>query len=163
MTSFDPTVDSHNCHCNLLYRATSSLLPLRFEALRAICAHALTISSTSEYEEEHGSATESPEPENPPAKRKRHQTLYDAIADRSRHDRFVNPNKYDKKTGKHQPTRPAPPESILASRWRQQKKYHAGNGGIDNEDENVELSRAGLSLPTAWNDALPDSVVSGIS
>ena len=119
-----------------------------------------TIASSSESADE-ASFTDPPEPGNSSFPRKRrHQTLYDVVANRSRHDRFVNPNQYSKKTGKHNKTRPVPPESVLVNRWRQQLKYKNVSKGFDEEDEQVELSQAGLIIPATPNNALPDSVLS---
>ena len=106
------------------------------------------IASSSESESPSPSLPSSPEPR----KEVRYQSLYDAVADRSRKDRFLNPP-----SSKTAPSRAAAPETILASRWRRQLQ-RSGENVL--EDEDVKLSEAGLVVPSDRNEGLPDSVVS---
>lgn len=90
-------------------------------------------------------------------KETRHRTLYDAVARKSREDRFLNVSKVNKQTGRHSATRAVGPDSILAYKWRTQAKAN-GKGDEELEDLDVRLMQAGLVVPSQRNDALPDSV-----
>jgi hypothetical protein len=90
----------------------------------------------------------------------RHQSLYDTVSGQSSVDRFLNLSKVDARTGKHKPSLPVAPETVLTNRWnRQIKRKREVNGGTDyNEDEDVKLMETGLVVPSRRNETLPDSV-----
>ena len=115
-----------------------------------------------------GSPSESPNPcitLNPGLRKERagrHQSVYDAVAGKSRHDRLLNPSDGNKRR-KRSSSRAAPPESVLASRWhRQLKRLREEDDDVDEDpdDDVKKLTQAGLVVPSRRNEALPDSVCS---
>jgi hypothetical protein len=86
--------------------------------------------------------------------------VYDAVAGQTYQDRFINSSLVIKTTGKRRALRPNPPETILASRWRRQRKRNRNGDLIENDDEedDVKMMKAGLVVPSHRNEALPDSV-----
>jgi hypothetical protein len=112
-------------------------------------------SSESSFDTPSPSLTTSSEP----PKQVRYQSLYDAVADRSKADRFRDPSKVDPRTGKHPYTRAAAPESVLAGRWRKQTKRTGKEVEEEEEDVGVKMARAGLLVPSHRDEALPDSVL----
>lgn len=87
----------------------------------------------------------------------RHQSLYDAVAKKSHADRFLDQSNA-KKSGKHRSARSAPPETVLAERWRRQVKRNRGGDVTDDENEDIKLMKAELVVPSHRNEALPNSV-----
>ena len=85
---------------------------------------------------------------------RRKQTVYDAVARKSGHDRFLYSSKSISKTGKFVHTHAVPPETILASRWQHQLR----RAGVADEIDDVKMMQAGLVVPSQRNEALPDSV-----
>jgi hypothetical protein len=85
--------------------------------------------------------------------------VYDAVAGQAYQDRFLDASHVIKRTGKHRALRPNPPETVLASRWRRQRKRNRKGDLIDDDDEDdVKLMKTGLVVPSHRNEALPDSV-----
>lgn len=86
--------------------------------------------------------------------------MYNAVSGQAYQDRFLDPSHVIKRTGKHRALRPNPPETVLASRWRRQRKRNRKGDLIDDDDEDddVKLMKSGLVVPSHRNEALPDSV-----
>jgi hypothetical protein len=115
------------------------------------------MASTSE------SSSSSPAPSSDTHEQVRSQSLYDAVAKRSRADRFLNPSSVNQRTGKHHSTRHAPPETVLADRWRRQLKRSREDDATDDESEDIKLMKAELVVPSHRNEALPNSVFSHVT
>jgi hypothetical protein len=116
-------------------------------------------SSENEFESESEVISEATSPK--PAKKntkknKRRQTLYDATAERSRKDRFVDLHGRDRRTQKPVSTKPVSPDVILSSRWQRALKRQKAD--IESDEEEVRLMQAGLVVPSERHEALPDSV-----
>ena len=133
--------------------------------------HFSTIDSSSEFAGNSTASESSPSTPSPsrrqssdaptsttrkPLTKQRRQTVYDAVARKSAPDRFLNAKKRNPRSGKLGSTRPVPPETILAYRWRQQLQH----AKIPDRVDDVSMMQAGLVVPSHRNPALPDSVLS---